>query len=134
MGDFAMRLGHHEIYNALPGIEQANHAIRVQRSFEGLMGELGTVVLHHELEDTIGIRLLHRHNDIGADEIMAENIEPFDDTKALVTARYRVRELPFDVMPTMWACRGDDGLQNLEHSRRDIVSIDRHFLRYHKRF
>lgn len=124
----------HEIYNALPGIERANDAIRKDGNFESLMSGLGRVILDHQLEDVVGIRLLHRHNDLRPGDLMIEDLESVDDVPALVTARYRKGEISFDYLPSMWACRGDSGFQELEYSKRDLLPIDSIFVRDHIRF
>jgi hypothetical protein len=124
----------HDIYNALPGIEQANDAIRKDRNFDALMSGLGRVILDHRLEDVIGIRLLHRHNDLRPGDLMVEDLEAFDESPALVTARYRKGDVDFEYMPSMWACRGDQGLQELEYSRRDLLATDAQFVKDNAKF
>ncbi|MCK1580672.1 hypothetical protein IVB03_14040 [Bradyrhizobium sp. 168] len=124
----------HEVYNALPGIERANGAIRQEREFNVVMSELGKVVLDHRLEDIIGIRLLHRHNDLRPGDLMVEDLEQVDGAAALVTARYANSEVQFDFMPSMWACRGAEGRQDLEFSRQSLLPIDRYFLKSNRDF
>eukprot|EP00300_Choanocystis_sp_HF-7_P003788 c1288_g1_i2.p1 GENE.c1288_g1_i2~~c1288_g1_i2.p1 ORF type:complete len:234 (-),score=1.67 c1288_g1_i2:83-784(-) len=129
-----MRATAHEIYNALPGIERANDFIRKERDFESLLSGLGKVILDHHLEEVIGIRLLHRHNELRPDDLMVEDLEQIDEVPALVTARYPKRDISFDYLPSMWACRGDSSIQELEYSKRDLLPIGSEFLKANTRF
>lgn len=130
-----MHLLAHEIYNALPGIDVATNVVRRERDFDQVMRTLGSVVLKHDLEKVIGIRLLHRHNDLRPNDLMVETIEEVEpNVRALVTSRQHESEVPYEFMPSMWACRGPDDVQQLEYTKESLLPVDRHVLRDMKPF
>jgi hypothetical protein len=61
-------------YNSLHGIERAKEVLTVPE-FQLLLDELSALVLRYQLHDMIGLRLLHKHNDIYESEVMVEREE-----------------------------------------------------------
>lgn len=74
-----------ESYNSLLGIADANRQL-TQLGGEKIVGELLSVVRDAGLQETIGIRLLHKHNDISVDEVMLEYTAIDDAGFALITS------------------------------------------------
>jgi hypothetical protein len=75
----------HERYNGLLGIVEANRALGTIGG-EETVGKILSVIADAGLEDIIGIRLLHRHNNISDNEMMFESDVVDDDGFALVTS------------------------------------------------
>jgi hypothetical protein len=63
-----------ETYNCLPSVEQASEKLESLNKQEILMS-LSEVIIEHDLQNIMGIRLLHNHNLIQDNELMIENDE-----------------------------------------------------------
>lgn len=72
-------------YNHLLRIAEASRALS-RLGGEETVGKILTVIKDEGLEEIIGIRLLHRHNEISEDEVMFESPIVDEEGFALVTA------------------------------------------------
>jgi hypothetical protein len=59
-------------YNSLPSVEESDAALKLSPQFSSFLQNAGEIVINHELEPYIGLRLIHRHFTTGLDEIMVE--------------------------------------------------------------
>jgi hypothetical protein len=82
----------HESYNGLLGIVEANRALRTIGG-EETVGKILSVIADAGLEDVVGIRLLHRHNNISGDEMMFESDVIDPEGFALITSAVRTSQI-----------------------------------------
>lgn len=61
----------HKIYNALPSVEEADDILRNAGKAE-ILSRLAAVVDRHNACGKIGLRLLHKHNEVASGETMLE--------------------------------------------------------------
>jgi hypothetical protein len=80
-------------YNTLLAIANAHRALN-ERGGEEVVGRLLSIVADAGLESTIGIRLLHKHNDISENEMMLETSAVDEEGFALTTGVVQRDELP----------------------------------------
>lgn len=95
-------------YNTLLPIAAANRAL-AELGEEKIVGNLLSVIQRFGMEEKLGIRLLHKHNDISADEIMHESayvdVEGFALTTKAVSRRHAV-----EVAANSWQLVGTEYL------------------------
>ena len=104
-------------YNALLPIADAQRAFQ-KRGGNLAVDTLLSIVADAGAEAVVGIRLLHKHNDISAGEIMLERNEVDDEGFALITSA-----VPCDVRPAVcnsWQIT-ERGLVPIEFSQPGIV-------------
>ena len=94
-------------YNGLKEAEEANQVLLERSNFETLLKEAGPWICKHEMQDYIGLRLLHKHNDLSAGDRMVEYFSDEYDDGALVTGKFLpVDESsgePLKAVPSIWA-------------------------------
>jgi hypothetical protein len=117
----AMHSGHDtsHSYNALLPIALASRALAA-RGGDAVVGELLNVISEAGFGGSVGIRLLHNHNEIEDGEIMLEQAVIDQDGYALVTSAER-SELHRDCMSNSWQWNGEKFVP-VEYSVRDLVS------------
>lgn len=76
---------HSHLYNSLYPVADANRRLE-ELGGEDVVGELLAVIRGAGLQDVLGIRLLHKHNDIDAAEWMVERAVVDAEGYALITA------------------------------------------------
>lgn len=84
-------LEHATGYNALLGIAEAHRTLE-EIGGDEVVGELLSVIYEAGLGDEVGIRLLHKHNDITSSEIMFEVGGVDEEGFALITSASPVHE------------------------------------------
>jgi len=106
-------------YNTLLPIAAANRAL-TQLGEEEVVGRLLTIIARAGLEDQIGIRLLHKHNDIGDNEVMYEtggvDVEGFALTTMAVPCGDAKR-----MIPNSWQLVGN-AYMPVEFSHPELVA------------
>lgn len=95
-----------KLYNTLPEVEIANEKLQKSRSFEQFLVEARELAQEHNLEESMGIRLIHRHTDITDNEIMVEKHENFKGQDALVT-RPASKISETEAAPASWIFDGE---------------------------
>lgn len=104
-----------DIYNNLLDVGEADRALWAREDRETFFGEVGALIHRHGLESSVGLCLLHNHNDVREDHLMVETYE--EDTyatPALVMRHMARREAPSSV-PVAFKVEGKK-LVALEHS------------------
>lgn len=91
----AASTAHAESYNNLLDIKDASLELR-RCGGEAVVSKLLSVIYDAGLAEEIGIRLLHKHNDIDATEIMYEAALEDDEGFALVTSATKTAEADFE--------------------------------------
>ena len=71
------------------------------------MTRLLSVISVHGLSDKVGIRLLHKHNEIYPDEIMAEDYVIDSNGLGLITKATKISHLSERYVPNSWMLRGN---------------------------
>lgn len=94
-----------QVYNALPAVEVADEKLAAMGRLATLM-PLCETILKHNLEETVGIRLLHNHNEIADDELMLELEEvDRDETYCLSTLAVGKTSCSATPYPNSWLLR-----------------------------
>jgi len=99
---------HRKHYNNLPSVEESDAQLRVSTQFEPFLKKAEEVVVQYELEDSIGLRLIHRHFDLGEKQVMAENYELVKNVPSLVTYAHSIEEVQDKkALPASWIFSGN---------------------------
>lgn len=93
-------------YNTLPEVELANLKLQESHSFEQFLVEAQELAQLYNLEESMGVRLIHRHTDINDNEIMIEKHENFEGQDALVT-RPQSKIHENEAAPASWIFDGE---------------------------
>jgi hypothetical protein len=77
---------HGRTYNRLSGAKKSDALLKASSSrFQSFMEEAQEVVAEYDLQDSFGLRLIHRHFPIENDSLMVEDYEVVNGTPSLVT-------------------------------------------------
>lgn len=108
-----------ENYNSLLDVAQADECLQLigrKQALETLL----SVIREHQLEKHLGLRLLHKHNEIANGEIMVEE-SVFDEIGfSLVTRPVHKESLNKDVIPNSWQLT-DAGFVPSEYSYAHLL-------------
>lgn len=90
-------------YNNLSTVFEANEYLN-KHNTKQIFYELFEVIKKYNLENTVGVRLLHKHNDISSNEIMLEKSNFDEDGFALITQATTISEELTDesYVPNSW--------------------------------
>jgi hypothetical protein len=113
-----LEANHHNSYNSLLPICDATGSLR-KRGGECRLDRVLSVICDAGLERDLGIRLLHKHNDIACEEIMCETATIDAEGFALVTAALPQKNAA-DAVPNSWRLAGDR-FEPVEFSDPDLV-------------
>jgi len=106
-------------YNALDDVVIADQALSDVGRESGITALLA-VIRAHGLEEFIGLRLLHKHNDIAEGEMMLEDSRIDQEGFALITRATSISESSSDASPNSWILC-DDGFAPFEFSRSYLL-------------
>ena len=114
-----------DTYNSLPTIEQAASSI-TDHAFISVLDNLGYLILSNNLENYIGLRLLHKHNNLCERELMIEKEDlSADDRPSLSTAPLIPSHNLDSFYPSIWQLVADEFLP-LEYTTDPIVADVQH--------
>lgn len=121
-------------YNALYSVEDADRML-CERDKSRIIHDLLSIISSNGLSSSIGLRLLHKHNDISEDEAMFESLEHIDGDLCLITKPVAGNINLADVRVNSWRVETDGTLQPLEFSDGGILaSFDINSERCHRTF
>lgn len=106
-------------YNGLPEVFQANRDL-VGYGRDGAVNPLLSIIRRYDMEKHVGVRLLHKHNEIFDDELMVEDAVTDSHGFSLVTQARLISDLDDDVVPNSWILT-DAGFVPLEFSRKHLL-------------
>lgn len=115
--------GHSSIYNALVPITEAKRSF-YERVGDAAVNTLLSIITDANAEAVVGIRLLHKHNDISPSEIMLEVARSDETGFALITAP-ESRDCAGRIMPNSWQLT-NQGFVPVEFSQSGILSSGFH--------
>jgi hypothetical protein len=107
-----------KVYNKLMEVVAANRAFQ-ERGGEDAVGRYLSIIAEGGLQDHLGIRLLHKHNDLADDEIMLETDVIDGEGFALVTAATPTSR-PMPQVCNSWQAT-PHGYAPIEFSRAELV-------------
>jgi len=113
------RYGHHVLYNSLADVIDADRHLTLSDRVS-VLDDLIDVIRAHKVQDLAGIRLLHRHCSIAADEIMVEQDRDEDRGPTLATRPEHFAGLNRPVTPNSY-CFIEGQWQPVEYSDDPIV-------------
>lgn len=97
---------HTEIYNQLPEVEDADATIKQRPDFATFLTDFGSLVRGHGLEDTVGLRLIHKHFTLATtpenQEVMCEDFAQIDEADSLVTQPQKLTEVRAKASAASW--------------------------------
>lgn len=105
-------------YNSLLEVEAASNELHERDKFSILMSLL-SILKKHDLEETIGLRLLHKHSDLKDFEIMVERQSIFEDKFALITQPL-LPEYGENCVPNSWQLI-ESKFVPCEYSERELI-------------
>lgn len=94
---------HRMHYNSLPSVEVADKELNSRTNFQDFLKKAGDVIVSHGLEDSVGLRLIHRHFGLTHEQVMVEAYEKYQETPSLITTAYSLsnaREI--EATPSSW--------------------------------
>lgn len=136
LGDFDMEK-HRTHYNSLPAIEESDELLKKSTQFKPFLKEAGKIVTHYELEGSIGLRLIHRHFDLGENQVMAEKFKTVNKTPSLVTTVQDIdKAKKAKALPSSWIfpSKGDENVQLFEASTDPVVRLTHQALKKSPKF
>lgn len=90
-------------YNNLPSVEENNTQLETSPSFNAFLKEAGEVVSQYDLNQFVGVRLIHRHFTLGTSQVMSEEYKIVDGIPSLVTESQRLDEARDNgALPASW--------------------------------
>lgn len=92
------------IYNMLSTPEDAYEKVQKSNTFEQFLEEAKALAALYNIEEFMGIRLIHHHTVIKNNEIMVEGYEDFEGSRCLVT---RPQMPTADATPASWIFDGN---------------------------
>jgi hypothetical protein len=105
-------------YNQLLSIRDAHDELE-RLGGERVVGAALNVIVSEGMQDHIGIRLLHKHNDVNEDEVMLESSLIDEDGFALVTEPLQVQNLD-GTAPNSWRTTSE-GFIPIEFSEPELL-------------
>ena len=121
------------IYNQLPSVEKAHLLITENSKFEATLNKIGRLLFRNKLHTTVGISLLHRHNDLKANQVMVQHTEHLKNGEiALVTAREQIASIDEMLFPVIWRCLSNGEIEPLEYGLISDLKLPMDFLAAHK--
>jgi hypothetical protein len=91
------------IYNTLLSVEAADEVLKINYEKDAVLHSLGRIIAKFDLQDRIGISLLHRHNNISNEQMMCEDLETLPDGRqALSTIRVDRNLVGKSYIPAIW--------------------------------
>jgi hypothetical protein len=129
---YAFADDHDEIYNLLNDVESANTFLRSKGNFDDVLMEIGRLVIGFNLQNLLGVRLLHKHNDISSRQFMIEDQEnSVSDGLTLTTRRMNRSNINFDYIPSIWRCCVDGSIEPIEFCRSTLTDVEVSFFLTH---
>lgn len=114
-----------ENYNSLQDVLIADEEL-TQIGRDDVLDPLLEIISKHKLQDVVGLRLLHNHNQISTDEIMLELEEINSNENCLTTKAIKISEVKEGYYPNSWAL--DSTLIPLEYSADSSVKYNSHLI------
>jgi len=114
-------------YNNLMDVDRADAILWSREGRQAFFDEVGALICAHDLEDHVGLGLLHSHNEVAAGHWMAERFEADTyESGALVMAH--VEQGGSDHVPVALQV-SEEGLIPMEHSSVDLARANYSALR-----
>lgn len=122
----------YSIYNTLPSVEEADVNLKLRRDFDSFLLESKEIACRYNLEEIMGVRLIHRHTFLNENQAMIEKKEEFENKPALITYRQNIENIE-DAVPASWILK-EDHFYVFEYSSDEKVKNGFNFLRTNQEF
>jgi hypothetical protein len=124
---------HQDHYNNLEDVVHSSDSVKANPAFSSVLLEVGEVLVRYQLHEQIGVRLLHRHNELREGEFMIEDAGTLaDGTAALITTRQALENPPSELTPTIWKCGPNGEITALEFCTKIVRDLDGDFFARNK--
>lgn len=90
------------LYNQLPLVGEADALLNGQKDLEKFFQAAGELICGFNLEAYIGVGLLHKHNSIGPNQLMVENIEEIRKDKPALIMELVTKAAGDNAVPVVW--------------------------------
>ncbi len=118
-----------DAYNALPSSLVASKALERKGTLEKVLEEGKRVLQEYDSVDFMGVRLLHRHNDLKAGEVMVQTFEVDEKGPSFVTQNCALEAFP-NTYPASWVL-GQRQTSVFEYSTDENVREGGQYLEEH---
>jgi hypothetical protein len=81
-----------ERYNQLPEVEVNDETRRTNPHAELFIKDITEAIIKYDLQDYIGLRLIHKHFKIESNQIMVEGYEEIEGTPSFVTSAQNIKD------------------------------------------
>jgi len=108
-------------YNGLCSVEKADSELKSNTLFREFLTKAKDIIVKHDLQEYVGLRLIHRHFDVQPQQVMIENFELREGVPSLITSSQSISSAyEPGVFPASWIL-SEDGLSIFEFSRDSAV-------------
>lgn len=120
-------------YNSLESVEEADRIFRSRANADEFLDRAGEILVRAGLDELVAVRLLHKHNDISANEIMLERFETSEEHgETVVTQRTSLGDADQVCTPCIWKCLDNGEILALEFTTKDMENIHPAFFEEHR--
>ncbi len=128
-------INHQNQYNELADVVSSSDYVKSHPKFDSVLLAIGEMLVRHQLNEVIGVRLLHRHNELHNNEYMIEAAGTLADGRdALITTRRMLESSPVEFVPVIWKCLENGEVIPLEFCEKAVVSLEADFFVKNKIF
>ncbi len=122
-------------YNNLADVVHSSDSAKSNPAFNSVLLEVGEMLVRYQLNEQIGVRLLHKHNELRDGEFMIEDAGTLaDGTAALIATRRALESPPVELAPVIWKCNASGEITALEFCAKAIRHFDEEFFIKNKVF
>lgn len=94
---------HRVNYNALPSVVKSDEELQKSSQFQAFLKDADEIVTRYELNNLVGLRLIHQHFFLGDNQVMAERYEVVNNVPSLITQAISFEEAKkMDALPSSW--------------------------------
>ncbi len=99
---------HVKHYNSLPSVEESTAKLQESSQFAPFLKEAEEIVKRFQLDQFVGLRLIHRHYTLDQNQVMAEAYKDVNKVPSLVTSAYSLEDArEFNAAPASWIFGSD---------------------------
>mmetsp|Transcript_71439 Transcript_71439/g.83105 ORF Transcript_71439/g.83105 Transcript_71439/m.83105 type:complete len:242 (+) Transcript_71439:24-749(+) len=135
LGSFDPDRKYDSYHNSLPSVEEAEKELIASAAMEDFLEASKKIIVKHQLEKAVGLRLIHKHFSVEAGEIMMEEFLVHGEEPALVTHPVDTEKAKSaGALPASWILSENGNFEVFETStdpaiKRNIDLINREFLK-----
>lgn len=99
---------YHTHYNSLSSVEESSLALQASPQFQPFLEKAEEIVTRYNFNNSIGLRLIHRHFSLSQNQLMVEQFDTVNDIPSLITYPHTIEEAQaIDTVPASWIFSGN---------------------------